>query len=202
MSSTIGPSMALAMAATVLRPKQGDGISDEKWQALQDKAASDQEALDKLALARKQQRSSRKGDSRQRLEQIKQRIEMLKRMGINSPGAARELARLARELKGAAREYRQTGAASDITTSTTTPESQAAERKAEGEADKDFSNEVRKIAQLLKAMIKKAKPDKNSDEERGLEQARKDLKEAVNDANAIFDQAGGGNSIDPGGILV
>lgn len=201
MALTIGSSYALRMVATALRGSK-EGISKEKLEELNEKLKKDQEALDKVLQARKQARSSRKGNARQKLDQIKQRIELLKRLAVTSEGAARELARLARELKGAAREFRETGAASDITTSTSTPESVAAERQSEAKSDKEFANEVRKIAQILKAMIKRNKPEKNSDEERALEQARKDIKSATDDASAITTEADGGGGLGELGLLV
>ncbi|MBR9973233.1 hypothetical protein [Magnetospirillum sulfuroxidans] len=203
MAMTIMRSTALEMALTTLRTSK-EGLSKEKLEELTEKVKKDQEVLDKVQMARKQARKERKSNAGKKLEEIKKRIEMLKRFALTSEGAARELARLARELKQAAREFRQSGAASDITTSTSTPESVAAERQSEAKADKEFANEVRKIAQILKAMIRRNKPDKNSDEERGLEQARKDIKSATDDAGAIITEAdgGGGGLGDVGGLLV
>jgi len=202
MAMTIARNRALEMAITALRSSK-EGLSKEKLEELTDKIKKDQEALDKVQMARKQARSDRKGNAGKKLEAIKKRIEMLKRFALTSESAARELARLARELKGAAREFRQAGAASDITTSTSTPESVAAERESEAKADKEFANEVRKVAQILKAMIKRIKAEKNSDEERGLEQARKDIKSATDDAGAIITEAdGGGSGLSDMGLLV
>ena len=203
MASIIGPAVALSMAESVLRPKGGGGISDEKWQEIQDKAQSDQEALDKVTQARKQARTDRKANARKKLEELKKRIQLLKQMGINSKATARELARLARELKGAARDFRTTGQASDIAISTSTPESQAAEKDAESKSDQEFANEVRKIAQLLKAMLKRAKKEQQDEEDkRGLEQAGKDVQTAMEDSSAIIAQATGAPFIGEGGLLV
>lgn len=183
MKGISGPFRAVEIAATALG-RVNDTETKEKLEALREKAARDQEAIDKVIQARKQARTARKATARQKLEQIKQRIEMLKRMAINSKSAARELARLARELKGAAREFRETAPASELTTSTTTPEAATAEREAEAKADKEFAAEVKRIAQLLKAMLRRRQPE-DDEEKRGLEKAHKDLGTASDDADAI-----------------
>lgn len=200
MATPIGSATALAMAAIALRGSK-DGLSKEKLAELQKKQKEGQEAIDKVLLARKQARSDRKGMARQKLEQIKQRIQMLKQMAVNSKSAARELARLARELKGAAREYRQTAPASEIATSESTPDSMAAEREAEAKADKEFANEVKAVGRLIKAMLKRRDPE-DEEEKRGLNQARKDLKTADEDASAIIAQAGGEPGLSDVGLLV
>lgn len=183
MKGITGPLRAVEMASVALG-KVSDSESKEKLDKLRQKATRDQEAIDKVILARKQSRTDRKANARQKLEQIKQRIEMLKRMAINSKGAARELARLARELKGAAREFRETAPASELTTSTTTPEAATAEREAEAKADKEFAAEVKRVAQLLKSMLRRRQPE-DDEERRGLEKAHKDLNNAGDDADAI-----------------
>jgi hypothetical protein len=203
MKGISGPFRAVEMAATALG-KVNDSETKEKLEKLRQKAARDQEAIDNVIQARKQARADRKGAARQKLDQIKQRIEMLKRMAVNSKSAARELARLARELKGAAREFRETAPASELTTSTTTPEAATAEREAEAKADKEFAAEVKKVAQLLKAMLRRRQPE-DDEEKRGLEKAHKDLGTATDDADAITanaDAISAGGAPGGGGLLV
>lgn len=200
MASLIGSTTALAMAATALRASK-EGLSKERLAELEKKHKEGVEAVDKVLTARKQARTDRKAQAKQKLEQIKQRIQMLKQMAVNSKAAAREIARLARELKGAAREYRDTAPASEIATSTSTPDTMAAEREAETKADKEFALEVKRIAQLLKSMLKRRDPE-DEEEKRGLDKARKDLKAADEDASAIIAQAGSDTSLGETGLLV
>lgn len=192
--------VALAMAKTAIKASK-DGLSEEKLAQLRQKHQEGVDALDKVLQARKQARADRKAAARQKLEQIKQRIQMLKMLAAHSKDAARELARLARELKGAAREYRGTEPASDIATSTTTPESQATEREAEAKADKDFAAEVKRVGQMLKSLLKRHRPEDDEDK-RGLDRARKDLRSAADDASAIAAQADGGVVLGAVGLVI
>ena len=203
MKGISGPLLAVEIASVALGKPQ-DSESKEKLDKLRQKATRDQEAIDTVILARKQSRSDRKANSRQKLQQIQQRIEMLKRMASNSKDAARELARLARELKGATREFRETAPASELTTSTTTPEAAAAEREGEARADKEFAAEVKAVAQLLKSMLRRRQPE-DDEEKRGLEKAHKDLGTATDDADAITanaDAIGTGGALGEIGLLV
>ncbi|OJX68331.1 hypothetical protein [Magnetospirillum sp. 64-120] len=191
---------ALNMAKIALKATK-EGLSEEKLERLKKKHQEGVEALDKVLQARKQARSDRKAAARQKLEELKKRIQMLKMLAAGSKDAARELARLARELKGAARDYRSTEPASDITTSTTTAESHAAERDAEAKADKEFATEVKRIGQLLKSLLKRRQPE-DDEEKRGLDRARKDLQSADDDASAITTAANGGVILGEAGLLV
>jgi len=199
-NTIVAAQTALRMAKTALRASK-EGLSEEKLEKLQKKHQEGVDALDKVLQARKQARADRKAAARQKLEQIKQRIQMLKMLAAGSKEAARELARLARELKGAARDYRSTEPASDIATSTTTPESQNAERDAEAKADKEFASEVKRVGQMLKSLLKRRQPE-DDEEKHGLDRARKDLQSADDDASAITIQANGGVIPGGAGLLV
>ena len=112
-------SLALGLALLARRARgttaKGDAKDKKRDDALIASAQSGQQAIAKGSQLSRQMRGTRKAMAKQKLEQIKQRLKVLQSMPLDSPARVRELARLARELKGVAREYRQAGGAGATT---------------------------------------------------------------------------------------
>ncbi|MDP2206492.1 MAG: hypothetical protein Q8K65_09325 [Alphaproteobacteria bacterium] len=158
-----------------------------KAKAVQERMDSMADTLRKMQQLRQDQAAARKEAARQKIARIKAQIQAMKMMAGADPKAnARQLARLARELAGAVREFRGAGGAGgmDVTGGAVASSSAApaAEGVAEGrtaaeavsgavqgdrsgrggapessEEDRAFAEDVRRLQRQIKSMLEQEK---------------------------------------------
>lgn len=80
-----------------------------KAKKAEEKLSSMQQALEQMQQMRQDMSAARKEAAKQKVARIKAQIQAIKMMGGDAEGNARKLARLARELASAAREYKAAG---------------------------------------------------------------------------------------------
>ncbi len=111
-----GPSLTNRAAPSGQKTSARSQILDQLAAADPDKAAKAQEklgqmqqALDQMQQMRQDMKAARKEAAKQKVARIKAQIQALKMMGGDAQSNARKLARLARELSSAVRDYKSVG---------------------------------------------------------------------------------------------
>lgn len=180
---------------------------------IDDRASAKAQALDQLAkdlkAGKKTAISDAKSRAKAKLAQLMERLKLLKKLYADNPKMmAKELAALAKEMKGAVKEYASAAKDSGEMISqdlkapadaSAPPEAQAAARetaedqaKAEARGDMEFIKSVREISNVLKDQLLTAKTKgiltvkgkfEQSEEYKDAEDSLKDLDKMVEDTD-------------------
>lgn len=158
-----------------------------KAQQLEEKLSSLQQTIQQMQKMRQDMNAARKDAARQKLARIKAEMQALKFMGGDAKANARKLARLARELAAAARDYKSAGGSDMASMASAGVSAPAAAEKTEeataamdgletaqatdeetddaptdaakiaASEDEDFAHELRKLRRQIQMMVEKEK---------------------------------------------
>jgi hypothetical protein len=95
------PSLASQLAQRAKKAAPADAADAQRIKKKEDEKRQYQEAADALTRGVKEMRASRKNAAREKVARLKEELRMMRMMGVD----AKSLARLARELGAAAKEY-------------------------------------------------------------------------------------------------